>query len=375
MGVVLATPAATLLPGCGGQEPPSSLEPLPKAKLETRRRPHAAARGAPPAKAIWGPVEMPGGGSAFPIYERLGVDVFQIQLRWADAAPMRPASPTDPHDPAYRWPAEVGEAVQEGRAHGIETAILVTTAPGWSNGGRAQIHAPEDPGDFADFLRAAAARYPTVHLWMVWGEPNRRDRFLPNRPGSPIGPRRYALLLDAAYGALKAASPQNVVIGGMTFTGGAVRPPDFIRWMRLPSGRPPRLDWYGHNPYPFRFPDQANQPRPGGWRDLSDLDTLAAEVDRAYRPLGIEPKLWLSEFTVQSGEDSRYFAFHVSAGEQAEWLRAGYAAARDAGDVAGLGWFTLLDQPPGSESAEWGLMTSRGRPKPAYRAYASIVGR
>ena len=161
----------------------------------------------------------------------------------------------------------------------------------------------------------------------------------------------------------------------MTFTGGDVKPPDFIRWMRLPSGRPPRLDWYGENPYPFRYPNLADPPMPGGWRDLSDLDTLGEEVDAAYRPLGIRPRLWLSEFTVQSDQDSRYFAFHVSKGEQARWLRAGYVAAEQAGNVAGLGWFTLLDHPHGPTSANWGLMTATGAPKPAFAAYASILGR
>ena len=42
----------------------------------------------------------------------------------------------------------------------------------------------------------------------------------PNRKGSTIGPRSYAKLLDAAYGALKSVSPRNIVIGGMTYTGG-----------------------------------------------------------------------------------------------------------------------------------------------------------
>jgi hypothetical protein len=323
-------------------------------------------------KAIWGPVEMPDGGSAFPVYERLGVDVFQIQLRWADIAGQRPVDPTDPGDPSYDWPADVDIAVREAARHGIALAILVTTSPGWANGGRAEVRAPDDVGDFAAFLEAAARRYPQVHRWLIWGEPNRGDRFRPNRPGDPRGSRRYAQLLDAAFGALHRASPDNVVIGGNVFTGGDVRPPDFIRWMRLPDGRPPRLDWFGANPYPFRLPDLTRPPLPGGWRDLSDLDTLGAEVHRAYRPLGIEPPLWLSEFTVQSERDSRYFAHHVTLAGQARWLRAGYAAAAQAGDVAGLGWFTLLDQPRAPGSADWGLLTSDGKPKPASRAYASL---
>jgi hypothetical protein len=335
----------------------------------------SGADASPVEKAIWGPVEMPDGSSAFPVYQRLGVDDFQIELRWADLAPTRPARPDDPADPAYRWAADVDFAMREARRYGIAVTILVTTSPGWASGDRADVRAPDHVADYADFLRAAARRYPQVTRWMIWGEPNRSDRFLPNRPDDPRGPRRYAELLDAGYAALKSVSQRNVVIGGNTYTGGDVKPADFIRWMRLPSGRPPRLDWFGANPYPFRFPDLGDPPRPGGWRDLSDLDTLGEEVDAAYRPLGIEPRLWLSEFTVQNGQDSRYFAFHVSATEQARWLRVGYSAAEHAGNVAGLGWFTLLDQPPGPESANWGLMTANAVPKPAFRAYASILGR
>jgi hypothetical protein len=251
--------------------------------------------------------------------------------------------------------------------------VLVTHSPGWANGGRGHLWAPVRPTDFADFLTAASRRYPSVRRWMIWGEPNRIDRFLPNRPNSRIGPRSYASLLDAAYGALKSVSPDNIVIGGDTFTGGDVKPQQFIQWMRLPSGEPPRLDWYGHNPYPFRFPSLRKAPFPGGWRDLSDLDTLAGEVDRAYRSRGVTPRLWLSEFSVQSDHTSKVFKAFVSQAAQARWLMAGYDTAAQVPQVEGLGWFTLLDQPGGPLAAHWGLLTSDGRTeKPAFRAYEDV---
>jgi hypothetical protein len=250
----------------------------------------------------------------------------------------------------------------------------VTHSPPWANGGRGALWAP-NPTEFAQFLTAASRRYPTVRRWMIWGEPNRSDRFLPNAPNSPVGPRRYAPLLDAAYGALKAVSPDNIVIGGDTFTGGEVKPQQFIQWMRLPSGQPPRLDWYGHNPYPFRFPDIQKQPIRGGWRDLSDLDTLADEIDRAYRSRGVRPRLWLSEFTVQSDHTSSVFEAFVSKASQARWLTAGYETAAAEPQVEGLGWFTLLDQTGGPDAAHWGLLTSDGRTrKPAFAAYQRVPG-
>jgi hypothetical protein len=340
---------AAALAGCGGGSGESGVE-----------------------KLIWGPTKLPDGTSAFSTYEELGVDVFQIQLRWPQVAPAPPASPEDPSDPAYRWPAQLGDAIAQAKEHGIEVAVLVTHSPSWANGGRGPLWSPR-PGDFAQFLTAASRRYPEVHRWMIWGEPNRVDRFLPNRPDSPIAARRYATLLDSAYGALKAVSPDNVVIGGMTFTGGDVKPEQFIQWMRLPSGEPPRLDWYGHNPYPFRFPIIRKPPLPGGWRDLSDLDTLEADVNRAYRSRGEKPRLWLSEFTVQSDHTSRVFKAFVSQPAQARWLTAGYAAAGQVDQVEGLGWFTLLDQEGGPLAAHWGLLTSDGRTeKPAFHAYQGV---
>jgi hypothetical protein len=323
-------------------------------------------------KLIWGPTRLPDGGSAFPVYDQLGVDVFQIQLRWSTVAPTRPASPRDPADPAYEWPADLARAIEEAGRHGIDVAVLVTTSPSWANGGRSPLWAPRR-GAFGDFLTAASRRYPTVHRWMIWGEPNRSDRFLPNRPDAPLGPRRYAELLDSAYAALKTVSNENIVIGGMTFTGGVVKPGQFVQWMRLPSGEPPRLDWYGHNPYPFRYPRLDKPTIRGGWRDLSDLDTLAEEVNLAYRSLGQTPRLWLSEFTVQSDHTSKVFRAFVSRAAQARWLSAGYGVASQVAQVEGLGWFTLLDQVGGPRAAHWGLMSSDGRKeKPAFHAYERV---
>lgn len=174
-------------------------------------------------KAIWGPVTLPSGGSAFPTYRDLGVDTFQYTLNWATVAPQRPANPANPDDGSYRWPAELDQAVAAAAASRINVALLVTRSPSWANGGRSQIHAP-DPGAYAEFVAAASRRYPSVKRWMIWGEPNRSDRFQPNSEGAPESARAYAPILDAAYGSLKGVSPRNIVIGGMTWTGGEVKP-------------------------------------------------------------------------------------------------------------------------------------------------------
>ena len=335
--------------------------------------PTASARS---AKAIWGPVAMPDGSSAFPVYRGLGVRVFQAQLEWNQVAASRPARPTDPNDPAYTWPKEVDAAVREGRRYGIRVALMVKSSPGWANGGRAPQWAPNN-SDYAHFLTAASRRYRSVRHWLVWGEANRAAVFRPLPKNSPVGPRRYATLLNAAYHALKRRSRRNIVIGGMTFSFGPVLPRDFLRWMRLPNGKPPPLDWYGHNPFSQRFPD-IRQTGFGGFpgaRDISDIDTFALEIRRTYksryrafRRRG--PRLWLSEYTISSDRVNRDFDFFVSRAEQARFLSAAYRIARREPYIAGLGWIGLLDDPvTRPDGITFGLMTYEGERKPAYFAY------
>ena len=367
-------------------------------------------------KAIWGPVTLPDGSSAFPVYKELGVEVFQIALSWDQVATERPARAIDPNDSAYRWPAELDEAVARASAHGIDVSFMVIFTPEWANGGRARNWAPNNAQDYANFVRAASRRYPAVDSWMIWGEPTRVGNFQPVPRDSPVGPRRYAKLLDGAYEQLKREDPDNVVIGGMSYSSGDVKPTDWARWMRLPNGLPPRLDLYGHNPFSERFPDIRKDPYVKGVRDLSDVDSFyrqlqrdyGAYVDRAihrrmrrdhdrydslrehprvyrrHRDLHERhrwihgllrkkgPRLWLSEYTIGSAPmDS--FPFSTTPEGQARWLRAAYDLAQGAKYVETLGWFSLLDAPRTEEGGSTlGLMTYEGAPKPSFSAYQQV---
>jgi hypothetical protein len=327
-----------------------------------------------PLKAIWGPHVMPDGSSAFPVYRQLGVDVLEMQLVWKRVAPRRPADAKDPDDPAYVWPENVDEAVRAAHRNGVQVALLVRGAPRWANGGRAPrwVLGAEKP--YARFLIAASRRYRSVRRWMIWGEPNQRSRFGPMPPNSPRAPRLYARLLDRAYGALKRENRHNIVVGGMSFSFGEIYPRDWLRWMRLPNGKPPRLDEYGHNPFSGRAPDISLGGYPGfpAARDISDLDRFAREIRQTYRAIGRSPRIWISEFTVSSDRPDRAFNFAVSRAEQARWLRDGFGIARRVG-AAGYGWFNLLDEPASTpRGLTTGLMTYEGEHKPSFRAYQRL---
>jgi hypothetical protein len=317
-------------------------------------------------KAIWGPLDLPNGQSAFPYYKDLGVQVFQYQLLWASAAPTKPTVAVNPGDAAYHWPPGIQDAIDRAGANGIQVALLVRQTPSWANNGAGGTVAPSNVQDYADFLTAARQKYPSVNRWMIWGEANRTAQW-------SSGPTAYADLLDAAYGALKATSLQdpgdNTVVGGMSFTYGETAPAQWIDQLRRSNGSRPRLDEYGHNPFSRRCPDLSQGPNylRDGALDMSDIDTLREDVRAAF---GAYKPLWLSEFTVSSDHANRAFTFYVSRNEQADWLARAFRIAGNVPGVSGLGWFNLYDE-PGSSGLTTGLLDANLAPKPAYAVYKS----
>jgi hypothetical protein len=367
----------------------------------------APSAGAAALKAIWGPTTFPSGNSncpsgttcsAFPTYKQLGADNYEMQVPWDRVALSRPANPRDPNDPAYTWPSYADQAIQQAAQNGMSVTILVQGTPAWANGGKGRQWVPDNMQDYADFMYAASQRYPSVHHWMVWGEVNYGANFQPMPEHSPVGPRTYAQLCDLAYVALKRASPANIVIGGDTLNANIpVSPAEFIRWARVGKGkkkRPPRLDWWGHNPFEGRFPD-IRQPALNSLLGLSDADTIHKLLKKAYvgkkkkkrgkkatasahvskkkgkkKARRHTPPIWFSEYSVLSGHPAHFWVgFYVSDQEQAQWVSSAYQLVNSVPYVAGLGWYRLDDEPEAAGSANWGLLTYTGQRKASFGAY------
>jgi hypothetical protein len=331
-------------------------------------------------KSIWGPVTF-GGAAQFPIYRELGAGIWQRALYWSDVARARPSDPTNPADPAYAWPADLDEAVAAGRKYHIKLMLQVVYAPRWSNGDKAPNWVPTDPTDLANFMAAAARRYPSVKLWMVWGEPSRRANFMPLTPEKhnstrltakqAAAPRLYARMLDSSYAALKKVSRSNKVIGGNTFTAGDITPYNWVRYLRLPNGRRPRMDLYGHNPFTGRRPKR-HAPHHYSDVDFSDLPKFTAFLDRKLRdPSGHRLKLFLSEFFWPTDHANGEFPFYVSRKLQASWLRDALKISESWNRIYTLGWFSLYDDPPQDNGLEVnrGLITRSGKHKPAFNVF------
>jgi len=324
------------------------------------------------SKAIWGQVYR-NGVNQFPLYRELGVSIFEIDLLWNQVAPTRPRDPTDPRDPAYVWPTEVQQAVTQARRFHMRVLLQIIGAPPWANRGEPSNWAPRNPADFAAFATAASRHYPSVHLWMVWGEPTRAQNFEPLTSAPPTGqrldaaqrvaPHLYARILNAAYGALKKVSEQNLVIGGCTYTTGAIDTQQWIENLRLPDGRPPRMDIYAHNPFSYQSPTFTSTPGLFGEVQFSNLPELAGWVDRYLRP-GLP--IFLSEWTIPTAADQQ-FNFYVSPSIAAKWITEALHEARAYHRIYALGWVNVYDDPPLTYG---GLLTENGARKPSFEAFA-----
>jgi hypothetical protein len=330
-------------------------------------------------KTVWGPTILADGSSPFPVWRDLGVGNFAIAARWGDIAPTtRPADPKNPNDPAYEWPAHLAKEISEAESHGMKVQILLMGTPPWANGGKSWEWIPDDPQDFADFATAVSRKFPSVHQWMIWGEPNRKPNFRPLTPApnrvsakaklskaQQVGPHNYAVLLDAAYEAIKAEGANDKVIGGNTYTSAgrdSIRTYQWIKYMKLPNGRRPRMDMWGHNPWGFSKPNFKDPPSPNGTVEFSDLKRLAAALDDTFpgRPL----KLYLAEWGVPTGAKDLDLGYTLKAKEATSWVKAAFKLARWK-RIATVGWIHTTD----TDRNSTGFFDVNGAKKATYDAF------
>ncbi len=332
-----------------------------------------ASAGAAFHKAIWG-LQSYDGVDQFPLYRQLGVSIIEESLYWSEIAPTQPADPSNPSDPAYQWPLGLQQTIAEAAQYHMQVLLQPIDAPAWADGGHTGAGwAPTSASTFVQFIQAAAREYPTVHLWMIWGEPTKEGNFLPMGPALPGQPldraqrasdRLYAEMVDGSYGVLKALSRSNLVIGGCTYTTGAIDPLQWMQNMRLPNGKAPRMDMYAHNPFSYSNPTFTKIPSEFDDIQFQNLPELAKWVDR-YVHKGLP--LFLSEWTIPTASWDQLFNFWVEPPVAAQWIKIALHEARGWNRIYGLGWVNVYDEPP--ITAE-GLLYALNDPKPGFYSFA-----
>ena len=287
--------------------------------------------------------------------QNLGVGIVRFTVRFDEVAAQKPASPRNPE--AYNW-GVAGEVLDALHARGIATLVTLYGSPRWANGGGAANRLPTT--GFGNFAYAASKRFPWVHLWTAWNEPNSRTFSV------PVSPSLYVrTVLNPAYAALHQASRANRVAGGVTSprkTPSGMAP---LAYMQAMAAAHAHLDAYAQNPYPV---DPHETPTHAtcescSYLTMAKLSTIRADVTRYF---GAKP-LWLTEYGYQTNPPDRLLG--VSDAKQAAYLGQAALHVWQQSGVTLLIQFLVRDEPSigGWQS---GLFTARGTAKLAYHAFA-----
>ena len=286
--------------------------------------------------------------------QSLGVGIVRFTLRFDQVAPQKPGNGRSPE--SYEW-GTAGDVLDALHARGIPTLVTLYGSPRWANGGGSATRLPRT--GFGNFAYAASKRFPWVHLWTAWNEPNNRTFSV------PVSPSLYVRnVLNPAYVALHQASSANRVAGGVTSPRRApsgMAPLAYMQGMRAAHAR---LDAYAQNPYPV---DRGETPTSSPCSScdsftMARLPLIRASVTKYF---GAKP-LWLTEYGYQTNPPDRLLG--VSYAKQALYL--GEAALRvwQQSGVTVLISFLIRDEPSlgGWQS---GLFTAGGTAKLAYHAF------
>jgi hypothetical protein len=298
--------------------------------------------------------------------------IMRLLVQWNLAAKTRPATATDPFDPAYEFD-DVDEAVRAAQDADQEVVLTISGTPRWANGGKSPNVMPTNVSDFANFARAIASRYsgrfdgyPFVRFWSVWNEPNLQSFLTPqfDARGKSVAPANYAKLAAAAYSGIKAGSPMAKIAIGETSARGSdkatgIRPTHSPgKFAELVAKANPRLkfDAWSHHPYPTRPTAQPSQVVK--WPNVSLVslpkfdDSLKTWFKRKSVPI------WVTEYGYETRpEDTLGIPYSTQAAniQQAMSIAAGYSF------VDMFIWFVYQDD----QGQPWdsGIYNAAGTPK------------
>jgi Cellulase (glycosyl hydrolase family 5) len=282
--------------------------------------------------------------------DSLGVDVVRVTIDWRATEPRRGVDDWTRADLLLNGLHD----------RGIAPLVTLFGTPAWANGGRSENWVPTSKSTFAGFARRVAQRYPFVHLWTIWNEPNQR------RSLRPTSPKTYVQqLLNPAFAAIHAASPGSLVAGGVTAPRGSTGGVSPVDWITGMAAAHARLDAYAHNPYPL---SAGETPTSGGCEHCTTITmaTLPRLINDVQKAFGTKTRIWLTEYGYQTNPPDRLLG--VSYATQAKYEGEAALRAYQAPRVDLLIHFLVRDEP---DQARWqsGLFTTADAAKPSLQAY------
>jgi hypothetical protein len=298
--------------------------------------------------------------------------IMRLLVQWNLAAKTRPASPTNPFDPAYELD-DIDEAVRAAQDEDQEVILTISGTPRWANGGKNPNVMPTNVGDFTNFARAIASRYsgrfdgfPFVRFWSIWNEPNLQLFLSPqfNSSGRSVAPANYAKLAAAGYSGLKAGNPQAQVAIGETSARGSDKPngarPTHSpgKFVELVAKANPRLkfDAWSHHPYPSVPSLPPSQVVKWPNVSLASLPRLEASLKTLFKRKSVP--IWVTEYGHQTRPED---PLGVPYSTQAAYIQQSISIAASYPFVTMFIWFVFQDD----QGQPWdsGVYTRGGAPK------------
>jgi hypothetical protein len=297
---------------------------------------------------------------------RRGLRSWRVILAWDGAEPRRRH---------YTW-LGYDRLVARLVSRRVSPMFLLTACPDWAchrNG----LGPPRGAGAqaaWATFVGAAVRRYGTggifwrahprlrylpVRYWQVLNEINGKEQW-PNP--SPAG---YASLLKRTAAAIRAADPSSSVVLGGLGENMTIRLRPYLSRLYAQPGFARAVDVVAVEGY---------SPRP---RDVARIMRTTRQVMRRFGDLG--KPVWITEMSWATGGGPHPFV--TTRRLQARKLRRAYdllLACRDRWNLKRVYWFSHRDRPVQRGGGDYwgnhnGLLTARGRWKPAMRTFLHYV--
>jgi hypothetical protein len=342
----------------------------------------------------------------------LGATTIHSLVFWSRLAPdtdsrTRPAgfdaTNPDAYPPGVWQPydALIGEA----QARGLQVILSPVQGPAWADTCHARgqaHHCSPSAKEYGQFVQALGKRYPTVHRWSAWNEPNQSHWLYPQRTRKhgrivPTAAIVYRNLFRAMTDALIATGHgrdqfllgETAPLGRTTGSLGTrfLSPTELFQGVFCLDSRGHKVrgrtakDWgctryrklaatgISHHPY-NRGGSQPPTRRPTGPGEITiaNLSSLSRVINQGAHARRIRGGLpfYFTEFGFQSNPPDRVFG--VSLTRQALYInQSDYIAYRNS-RVKAVSQYELFDDPVMS-SFNTGLLRTSGKKKPSYNAY------
>ena len=291
--------------------------------------------------------------------ERAGVEWVRIDVGWETLQPRRPGR-------FVSWYFDLLEsAVDQANDRGISVLVTVFATPRWASGDADSAVPPRDASEYGSLVGRLARHFEgRIDAYEVWNEPNSEAFF----KGTPTD---YVELLKAAYRAVNEADPRAEVVAGSTQYND-----DAYLEAVYDAGGGGYFDVWSTHPYMGRSDAPPDEPDDGTQYMLDHVRTVRG-VMTAHGD-GDLP-IWFTEFGWSSHttrDEAPAYRRGVTKAEQAEYLvRALRFVAKEHPYVPVMIWYTERNKNTGDRHEDnYGLMTRRLRPKPAYRAARELLG-